>query len=50
MLPTVIPLIIVARPLGEGDFINEALVATIINNNFTFTIYRVYRAQYGILY
>ena len=44
---TIIPHIIVAGPLGEGDFINEASVAAIIHNIFPFrlpiaTVCRVY--------
>ena len=44
---TIIPDIIFTQTLGEGDFINEALVATIIQNIFPFmlpieTIYRVH--------
>ena len=35
---TVIPLIIVAWPLGEGNFVNVALVATITHKNFPFRL------------
>ena len=46
-MTTVIPHIIVAGPLGEGDFINEALAATIIHNIFPsrLPIATIYRAH-----
>ena len=52
LVGTVIPHIIVTGQLGEGDFMNESYVTTIICNIFPFRlpiviIYRIYSTTLG---